>query len=176
MKILSTKFEGLKIIELDPHKDIRGSFARAYCAEEFKAVGINCTFVQDNLSQNYKKNTIRGMHWQQEPYGEDKLIRCISGAVYDVVVDIRENSSTYGQWFGIELSAENQKALFIPQGFAHGYQTLEGDSTVYYKVSESYHPERATGIRYNDEKINIEWKDLDCTPILSEQDAKWELF
>lgn len=174
MKIIETEFEGLKVIELEPHKDERGSFARAYCEEEFKRAGINCVFVQDNISHNHKKNTIRGMHWQADPYGEDKLIRCISGAVYDVVVDMRPDSKTYLKWYGIELTAENQKAFFIPKGFAHGYQTMQENSTVYYKVSQSYHPESAKGILYNDPKIRIEWKQLSCPMILSDQDKKWE--
>ncbi|QHI71955.1 dTDP-4-dehydrorhamnose 3,5-epimerase [Aminipila terrae] len=175
MKILDTLFQGLKVIEMEPHMDNRGSFARAYCEEEFKEAGIDCHFVQDNISYNYKKNTIRGMHWQQEPYGEDKLIRCISGAVYDVVVDMRSGSKTYLKWYGLELTEENQKALFIPKGFAHGYQALEENSTVYYKVSQNYHPESAVGIRHDDRKININWRDLGCEKIMSEQDKKWEL-
>ncbi|MBE6033266.1 MAG: dTDP-4-dehydrorhamnose 3,5-epimerase [Clostridiales bacterium] len=175
MKIINTEFEGLKVIELEPYKDERGSFARAYCTEEFKDAGIYCNFVQDNISHNHKKNTIRGMHWQEEPYGEDKLIRCISGSVYDVVVDMRQNSETYLKWYGIELTEENQKALLVPKGFAHGYQTLADNSTVYYKVSQSYYPESAIGIRYDDKKINIYWKGLETEIIMSEQDKKWEL-
>lgn len=173
MRIIDTPFVGLKIIEAEIHEDQRGGFARAYCIEEFKEVGIDCYFVQDNLSYNIKKNTIRGMHWQSAPYGEEKMIRCLRGAVYDVVVDMRKNQSTYGKWFGVELSANNNQALFIPKGFAHGYQTLEDDTAVYYKVSEFYHPECAMGLRYNDDKINIPWKELEEELIISQQDKSW---
>lgn len=174
MEFAGTPIEGLKIVEPRIHTDDRGSFVRAYCAEEFKQAGISCDFVQDNLSFNHRKNTIRGMHWQKEPFGEDKLVRCIAGAIYDVAVDLRKDSSTYGKWFGIELSAENHQALFIPKGFAHGYQTLEDDTAVYYKVSQAYHPESGAGVPHNDKKLQIKWKELDCECTLSEQDRNWE--
>ena len=176
MRILDTEFEGLKIVELEPHEDKRGGFARAYCEREFQEAGINCKFVQDNLSYNHKKNTLRGMHWQKEPYGDDKLLRCIGGAVYDVVVDIRPQSKTFMKWFGIELTEDNKKALFIPKGFAHGYQTLRDNSTLYYKVSEFYHPEVATGLPFDDAKIGIQWKNIDSEMIISEQDLHWKTF
>lgn len=174
MRILATEFDGLKVIELDLKEDERGAFARVYCEKEMANCDIHCSFVQDNISTNHKKNTIRGMHWQKEPYGEDKLIRCIAGSVYDVVVDVREESPTYLHWFGIELSAKNQRALFLPKGFAHGYQTLEDNSTVYYKVSQFYHPASAKGLRYDDPIIQIAWKHLEEPLIISEQDQKWE--
>jgi len=175
MKVIDTEFEGLKIIELEPHKDERGSFARAYCAKELKEAGINCTFIQDSISHNYKKNTIRGMHWQEEPYGEDKIVRCLTGAIYDVVIDLREKSSTYLKWFGIELTADNEKAIFVPKGFAHGFQTLEPNSTLYYKMSQEYVKKSGKGIRYDDKKIGVKWINMTQEPIVSEQDLQWEL-
>jgi len=175
MKIINTEFEGLKVIELEPHKDERGSFARVYCAKELKEAGINYTFIQDSISHNYKKNTIRGMHWQKEPYGEDKIVRCLTGAIYDVVIDLREKSSTYLKWFGIELTADNEKAIFVPKGFAHGFQTLEPNSTLYYKMSQEYVKKSGKGIRYDDKKIGVKWINMTQEPIVSEQDLQWEL-
>lgn len=175
MEITHTEFEGLKVIGAEVHEDQRGSFIRAYCIEEFKQAGVNCCFVQDSISCNHKKNTIRGMHYQEEPFQEDKIVRCLRGAIYDVVVDMRKNQPTYGKWFGVELSAANNRALFIPKGFAHGYQTLEDDTILYYKMSELYRQECAVGIRYDDEKINIKWKELREPLIISQQDKSWPL-
>lgn len=175
MIILPTNFEGLKIIEMQVNKDDRGNFARAYCKEEFADAGIFYDFVQDNISQNTRKNTIRGMHWQREPYTDAKIVRCITGSILDVVVDIRANSPTYLKWYGINLSEHNGVALFIPKGFAHGFQTLCDNSTVYYKVSDSYCKESGCGLRYDDPKIGIKWERMDCDITISYQDLKWRL-
>lgn len=174
MRFIETPLAGAFIIEPDRKEDDRGYFARAYCIEEFKHAGIEVNFVQDNMSFNHKKNTIRGLHYQKAPYGEDKFARCVNGSVFDVIVDMREDSTTYLKWFGVELSAENGRALFVPGGFAHGYQTLTDHALFYYMVSCTYHPEAAVGIAYNDPKIGVKWKELECEMILSEQDKEWE--
>jgi dTDP-4-dehydrorhamnose 3,5-epimerase len=124
------------------------------------------------VSYNAKRGTLRGLHWQRSPYEEAKLVRCIGGAIWDVVVDIRENSESYRRWFGTELSADNGKALYIPEGFAHGFITLEDETTVMYQISEAYHPDSAAGIRWDDPAIGIEWP---MSPTLvSEKDRRWK--
>lgn len=174
MRFMETEIKDLYIIEAEPYEDARGGFSRTYCEDEFKAVGIECNFVQDSISQNHKKNTLRGMHWQEEPYTEDKLVRCIKGKVFDVAVDMRKDSPTYLKWVGIELSEENQRAFFIPKGFAHGFQTLEDNSTLYYKMSHAYVSGSGRGIKYDDPKVAIKWKKLKEDITISEQDRNWE--
>lgn len=158
MEFLATNIIGLYTIHLQKIKDDRGLFARTYCKNEFKEIGFDKEFVQFNHSFNKLKGTIRGLHFQQMPFAETKLIRCVQGAVYDVAVDLRKNSPTYLQWFAAELSAENMVSVLIPEGFAHGFQTLENDSALIYHHTAFYTPSADAGIRFDDPSINISWK------------------
>jgi dTDP-4-dehydrorhamnose 3,5-epimerase len=157
MIFLETELKGAYIIELELMEDERGFFARSWCKEEFERYGLNSDLVQCNISFNKKKGTLRGMHYQISPHEEAKLVRCIRGAIYDVIIDIRESSETYMQWTGVELTADNRKALYIPEGFAHGFQTIEDNSELFYQMSEFYHPECSRGIRWDDSAFNIKW-------------------
>jgi len=174
MRFLKTDLPGLTVVETEKHSDDRGSFARTFCHDEFAAAGLSPNFVQCNTSYNRKRGTLRGMHYQSEPYGEAKLVRCTAGRIWDVAIDIRPDSQTYLQWFGVELSAESANALFVPKGFAHGFQTLTDDAEVFYQMSEMYHGEASSGVRWNDPTFLIEWPLHD--PILSERDATYPDF
>ena len=153
----STALEGLFIVELTPMIDQRGWFARTFCKNEFEKIGFKKELVQINHSFTTKKGTLRGMHYQLPPHSEAKLIRCIAGAVYDVAIDLRKDSPTFLKWFGVELSAENKKMILIPEGFAHGFQTLSGDSELIYHHSEFYTPDSEGAVRYDDPRVNIQW-------------------
>jgi len=155
--ITETKLKGAYIIEPEPIEDERGFFARTFCEEEFKTHGLNPRIVQCNISFNKKKGTIRGMHYQVAPYEEAKLIRCTRGAIYDVIIDLRPDSTTFKQWIAVELTAENHRMLYVPEGFAHGFQTLEDNTEVFYQMSEFYHSESAKGLRWDDPIFGIEW-------------------
>jgi dTDP-4-dehydrorhamnose 3,5-epimerase len=161
------------IIDISLLKDSRGWFARTYCKNEFKQIGFSKEWLQLNHSFTLQKGTVRGMHYQLFPHQEIKLVRCIAGAVYDVIIDLRKGSSTFLQWFALELSAENKKMLYIPEGFAHGFQTLTDGCELIYHHSEVYTPSAEVGIRYNDPMININWP-LEITEI-SERDANHSL-
>ena len=152
-----TKLKGAFIIEPERQEDERGFFARTFGQEEFKAHGLNPRLVQCNISFNKNKGTLRGMHYQIAPYEEVKLVRCTMGAIYDVIIDLRADSPTYKQWFAVELTAENRRMLYIPEGFAHGFQTLEDNTEVFYQMSEFYNPESSKGIRWDDPAFNIRW-------------------
>jgi len=151
------KLRGAYIIELEPLEDERGIFARSFCQKEFDEHGLNIRIVQCNISYNKKKGTLRGMHFQVAPYKETKLVSCVSGAIYDVIIDLRTDSSSYRQWYAIELTSENRQMIYIPAGLAHGLQTLADNTTVFYQMSEFYHPECAGGVRWNDPAFGIEW-------------------
>ena len=153
----STALEGLFIVELTPMIDERGWFARTFCKNEFEKIGFKKELVQINHSFTTKKGTLRGMHYQLPPHSEAKLIRCIAGAVYDVAIDLRKDSPTFLKWFGVELSAENKKMIFIPEGFAHGFQTLSDDSELIYHHSKFYTPDSEGAVRYDDPRVNIQW-------------------
>ncbi len=157
VKFKETKLKGAYIISLEPLTDERGFFARSFCQEEFEKHGLNLRIVQCDISYNKKKGTLRGMHYQEAPYEEAKLVSCVRGLMYDVIIDLRPNSPTHSQWFAEELSFENNKMIYIPKGFAHGFQTLEDDSVVYYQMSEFYHPECARGVRWDDPAFGIKW-------------------
>lgn len=157
MIFTETHLKGAFVVEIEKHEDVRGFFTRVFCQEEFAEHGLNTAVAQCNISHNIKKGTIRGMHYQSAPYQEAKFIRCIQGSLYDVIVDLRPLSPTYCQWFGVELSAANYKALYVPEDFAHGFQTLEDNTNIMYQVSQFYHPESAQGVRWNDTAFNIEW-------------------
>lgn len=173
MKFKKTKIEGLCIIEPELKIDERGYFARIFCKEEFAKIGIDFNIVQINRSLTKKKGTIRGMHFQKEPKAEDKIVVCVKGAIYDVAVDLRKNSKTFGQWVAEELTEENKKMFLIPKGFAHGFQTLTDNTEILYFMSEFYAPEYASGVRWNDPFFNIKWPIRN--PILSEKDKNWPL-
>jgi dTDP-4-dehydrorhamnose 3,5-epimerase len=169
------KLKGSYIIEPEKNTDERGFFARSWCQKEFQKYGLNCNLVQCNISYNKNKGTLRGMHYQIEPYPEAKLVRCTQGAIYDVIIDLRQNSSTFKQWFGVELTAKNHTMLYIPEGFAHGFQTLEDDTEVFYQMSQFYHPECERGVRFDDPSFGIKWlltEDL----IISEKDQNYPNF
>ncbi len=167
----ATKFPESQVVEPKKLEDNRGFFARIYCQNEFEEHGLPGVFVQMNLSVNPLKGTLRGMHFQVSPHEEDKLVRCTKGALFDVIVDMRPHSSTYRQWFGIELTESNYKMLLFPKGFAHGFITLTDDTEAVYLVSQFYTPGSENGIRYNDPAIGIEWP---VEPVLiSDKDANW---
>lgn len=174
MKFEKLKIEGAYLIELDEFKDERGSFARQFCKKELAKSGIDFDVKQCNISKNYKAGTIRGLHFQKDPYLEVKLVSCFKGACFDVIVDLRKDSATYLQWQGFELSEDNNKMLYIPANCAHGFQTLVDDTVLYYQLGEFFMPEYYDGIRYNDPKIGIEWRKTDNL-IINERDKNYEL-
>jgi dTDP-4-dehydrorhamnose 3,5-epimerase len=145
------------IVQLEPHGDDRGFFARSWCQREFEEHGLDPRLVQCNLSFNRSKGTLRGMHYQQAPFGEAKLVRCVRGALHDVIIDLRPHSLTYKQHFGVELSAENRSALYVPEGFAHGFLTLEDDTEVFYQMSQFYSGAHSRGLRWDDPAFGISW-------------------
>ena len=173
MEFIVTKLKGAYIIDLELKQDHRGFFARTFCAQEFAIHNLKPAVVQCNLAFNYSKGTLRGMHYQVSPATETKLIRCTQGAIYNVIIDLRPESKTYLQYIGVELTAKNRRALYVPEMFAHGYQTLTDDTEVTYQVSEYYTPNRERGLRYDDPLIGIEWP----MPIseISEKDTNWSL-
>lgn len=171
MKIINTHLDGVVIVEPKVYGDHRGWFMETYNESTYAQSGINAKFVQDNQSFSATKGTLRGLHYQLNPKAQTKLIRCTKGAIYDVAVDMRKDSSTFGKWFGIELSAENKKQLLVPKGFAHGFLTLTEDVEVQYKVDQLYAPEYDRGIIWNDPQIGIQWP-LNVQPILSVKDEK----
>jgi len=152
-----TPLQGSYTIDLNPMADERGWFARTYCKNEFSKIGHKGEWVQLNHSFTKQKGSVRGMHYQLPPFSEIKLVRCITGAVYDVIVDLRKDSATFLQWFGVELSAQNKKMIYIPQGFAHGFQTLSNDCELIYHHSAFYTPGAEGGIKYDEPLINIQW-------------------
>ena len=157
MIFTETKLPGAYIVELAPHYDDRGFFSRSWCQREFQEHGLNPNLVQCNISYNPKKGTLRGMHIQLPPFGEAKLVRCTRGSIYDAIIDLRNSSPTYLQWISVELTAENRIALFVPEGFAHGFQTLEDDTEIFYQMSEFYSPGSTAGVRWNDNAFAIQW-------------------
>ena len=169
MIFIETAINGVWEIQPELIQDDRGFFARTFCEEEFRMKGLECHFVQCSISFNTKKGTVRGLHWQSEPFAETKLVRCTKGRMFDVAVDVRAGSTTRNKWLGVELSSENRKMLYIPPGFAHGFQTLEDDTEVSYQISQFYHPESARGIRWDDPTVNILWPIADV--VLSVRDS-----
>jgi len=161
-----TKLKGVYIIDIESKKDERGFFARSFCQKEFSAAGLKLSIKQSSISYNKKRGTLRGLHYQIAPHREAKLVSCIRGAIYDVIVDLRNNSPTYRRWVGVELSEKNHKMLYIPEGFAHGFQTIKDNTIVFYQISEFYHPESARGLRWDDPVLAIKWpvKNLTISP------------
>ena len=169
-----TKLQGAFLIDVEKLVDERGFFARSFCHEEFRTHGLNPRLVQCSLSFNRRRGTLRGMHYQSAPYGEDKLVRCTRGAMYDVIVDLRRDSVTFKQWLAVELAADTCRMLYIPQGVAHGFQTLQDDTEAFYQMSEFYHVECAKGFRWDDPTFGIEWPLP--KPILSMNDRAFPNF
>jgi dTDP-4-dehydrorhamnose 3,5-epimerase len=157
MIFTKTPLENAYLIDINKIEDERGFFARYYCSSEFEEYGLSTNWVQVNNSLSKEVGTLRGLHFQNFPYQEDKLIRCVKGAIWDVIVDIRKESSTFGSWFGAELNSDNRTMMYVPKGFAHGFITLLPESEVIYLVSEPYKPEADNGIIWNDSTINITW-------------------
>lgn len=163
-----TELKGAFIIEVKKLEDERGFFGRSFCMKEFEEHGLNPAVVQANVSYNKKKATLRGMHYQVSPYEETKLVRCVRGAIYDVIIDLRKDSETYRKWIGVELTEGSYRMLFVPEGFAHGFITLKDETEVIYQVSQFYTPGSEKGLRWNDPAFQIEWP---LTPeIISEKD------
>jgi dTDP-4-dehydrorhamnose 3,5-epimerase len=166
---------GAFVIEIEPREDERGFFARTFCSQEFAAHGLETRISQCSISSNARRGTLRGMHWQADPNGEEKLVRCTRGALYDVIVDLRRDSPARGRWAALELSQDNHRMLYIPKGFAHGFQTLEDNTEVFYQISVAYQPDAARGIRWDDPTIAIDWPDV-SERIISERDRNLPLF
>jgi dTDP-4-dehydrorhamnose 3,5-epimerase len=173
MKFTETKLKGAFIIDLEPRSDERGFFSRSFCQKEFEAHGLKTTIAQANISFNYRKGTVRGLHFQFPPAAETKFVRCSRGAIVDVIVDLRPESPTYLQHVAVELTADNRRGLFVPERFAHGYQVLDDNTETTYQVGEFYTPSAESGLRYSDPRLGIEWP-LPVTD-MSEKDAKWPL-
>jgi dTDP-4-dehydrorhamnose 3,5-epimerase len=171
MRIVPASPAGLFVIEAEKREDERGCFARTFCAQEFAAAGLPVSYPQCNVSFNARRGTLRGMHYQADPYPEPKLVRCTRGSAFDVAIDLRAGSATRGRWFGVVLSADTATALFIPAGFAHGFQTLEDRTEIFYQMGESYVPGLARGVRWNDPAFGVDWPIAD--PILSSRDMSW---
>src|SRR3989338_11461285 len=171
MNFKETKIKGLYIITPELKKDVRGTFFRTFCQKELADHGLKFNIVQINYSLTRQKETIRGLHYQKKPFEEDKIVLCLKGAIYDVVVDIRQESASYGLWESANLNAENKKMLYIPKGMAHGFQALTNNCEVLYLMSEFYHSDYATGIRFDDPLLKINWPLRN--QVLSEKDRKW---
>jgi dTDP-4-dehydrorhamnose 3,5-epimerase len=173
MRFISTPLAGAFVIEIEPAADERGFFARSFCRREMEAHGLDPEIVQCNISHNLKRGTLRGLHYQAAPRQEAKVVSCIQGEIVDVIVDLRDASSTRGRWFSVSLSASQHNHLYVPKGFAHGFQTVTDGATVFYQMSEFYAPDAARGIRWDDPGLAIEWPLPD--PILSARDRGFPL-
>jgi dTDP-4-dehydrorhamnose 3,5-epimerase len=174
MKFTESGLLGAVIVEIEPFRDHRGFFARTWCQREFEKHGLDTAMAQANTSFNDRKGTLRGMHYQVEPHGETKLVRCTKGAIYDVIIDLRPDSPTYKKWIGVELTEDNFRMLFVPKMFAHGFQTLVDKTVVTYQVGQFYTPGAERGLRYNDTAFQINWP-LDVS-VISEKDQNWPDF
>jgi dTDP-4-dehydrorhamnose 3,5-epimerase len=167
-----TNIEGAMLLRPQPVVDDRGVFARLWCREALAARGLAADFVQCNRARSTRRGTLRGLHYQESPFAEAKLVRCVRGAIYDVIVDVRDDSPTYRRWLGIELSADDGRMLYVPPGCAHGYQALEDDTDVEYPVTAPYHPEAERGIRWNDPLFGIAWP-ITSGVTMSTKDQEW---
>jgi dTDP-4-dehydrorhamnose 3,5-epimerase len=174
MRIVPLSLAGAYVVEVDPSHDERGFFARTFCAEEFARRGLASTFVQAGVAFNRSRATLRGMHFQLSPHAEVKLVRCIAGSVFDVIIDLRPDSPTHREWLSIELSAENRRTLYVPEGFAHGYITLTDGAELQYQMSVPHHAPSARGVRWNDDAFGIAWP-LDPV-VISPRDAAYPDF
>ncbi len=166
-----TDLAGAFVIEPERVEDKRGFFARSFCEREFRAHGLTDTFVQCSISFNRRRGTLRGMHFQSAPHEESRVVRCTVGAIHDVIIDLRPSSPTFKRWFSIDLTAKNRLMLFVPTGFAHGFQTLEDNTEILYQISEFYHPECARGIRWDDPAFSIQWPSV-AERVMSQRDQR----
>jgi len=176
MRFVETALPGVWVVELDLIADERGWFARTFDVAEFEAHGLEAAVVQCNASFNALRDTLRGLHYQAEPYGESKLLRCVRGAVFDVAVDVRPDSPSFCRWHGVELSADNHRLFFLPRGVAHGFQTLTEDSELIYQMGHEYVPDAARGIRWNDPAFAIVWPEPEGERTISERDLAFPSF
>jgi dTDP-4-dehydrorhamnose 3,5-epimerase len=174
MKFIQTSIAGAWLVTLEPRGDDRGSFARSFCTAEFAAHGLETSYIQQNVSRSAKKGTLRGMHFQSAPYGEDKLIRCLRGAIVDIIIDLRPDSPTFRKWEAFELNDENKRQLLVPKGFGHGFQTVSDHVEVTYLVTAKYTPSAESGVRWNDPAFGIKWP-LEPTD-MSDKDRNWPDF
>ena len=174
MRFFETKLNGAYIIELEKLEDDRGFFARTWDKKEFDEKGLNSDLVQMSFSYSKQKGTLRGMHFQVNPFEEIKIVRCLRGRIFDVIIDLREESETYKEWINVELDDDERKMIYIPEGFAHGFQTLEDNTEVFYQMSNWFSSEHAKGIKWNDEEFNIKWPIQNA--IISEKDKMYEEF
>ena len=157
MIFTKSKLSGAYLIDIEKLEDERGFFARSWDSKKFDEIGLNPNLAQCNISFNIQKGTVRGMHFQKSPHEEDKIVRCTKGKIFDVIIDLRKNSSTFTKWEGFELSEDNHKMLYIPKGFAHGFQTMEDNSEIFYQMSEFFMPEYSSGIKWNDPAFEVAW-------------------
>lgn len=172
MLFTETRLKGAHLIQLEPLEDDRGFFSRTFCREEFERHGLNPCVAQCSLSYNYRKGTLRGLHYQVAPRQEAKLVRCTAGSIFDVIVDLRPASLTYCQWFGVELGSQQRRVMvYVPEGFAHGFQTLEDDTEILYQISELYSPDDARGVRWDDPAFAIQWPEE--PRVMSERDKSF---
>jgi dTDP-4-dehydrorhamnose 3,5-epimerase len=172
MIFVESKLKGAYLIKLDRTEDERGYFVRDFCKKEFEDFGLEHEIVQCNISYNAKRGTLRGMHFQSEPFEECKIVSCIKGSFFDVIIDLRETSKTYLKWEGFLLTEEGHEILYIPKGFAHGFQTLEDNTKVYYRMTQRYCSDYASGVRWDDEVFNIKWPPCNDR-IISIRDRGW---
>jgi len=168
VKFISTEIAGVWLIVPEPIEDERGSFARLYCRREFESHGLNAELAQCSASFNKRKGTLRGLHYQADPYGEDKIVRCTRGVIFDVIADLRPDSRTFCHWRGFELTADNPTMVYIPRGVAHGFLTMADNTEIFYQMSEFHHPEASRGVRWDDPTLNIRW--VDKPAVISDQD------
>jgi len=174
MFFMQSSLEGAYLITLEPAVDDRGSFTRTFCRAEFNKAGLVTNYVQHSISENRLKGTLRGMHYQLEPAAETKVIQCLRGSVYDVIVDLRPHSKTYCIWESFNLTADNPQLLYVPEGFAHGFLTLADKTALYYMISADYSPDLARGVRFDDPAFKIEWPEIEM--IIAEKDRQWPDF
>jgi dTDP-4-dehydrorhamnose 3,5-epimerase len=172
MKFLATGIEGAHLIELEPHADERGFFARSWSRQEFQSRGLNADLSECSVSFNRLRGTLRGMHYQIAPHEEAKVVMCMRGLIYDVIVDLRKSSASHLKWFATELSLDKGRLLYVPEGVAHGFLTLDNDSYVQYQIGASYAPEAARGVRWNDPLLNLQWPEPPT--VISERDRGFE--
>jgi len=166
MQFTETRLSGAVVVEPRRFEDERGHFFTSFCVREFEAHGIRLTVIQSNVAMNRRRGTLRGMHYQDPPFAQAKLVQCLAGAIYDVIIDLRRGSPTFRNWVSVELTPANGKLLYVPEGFAHGYQTLEDNTQVTYHVNSLYAPELARGVRWNDPAFGIEWPPVEKQTII----------
>lgn len=175
MKFSATALPGAFVVDIEPIEDERGFFARTVCAEQFERHGLNARFVQQSVSYNRRAGTLRGLHFQMAPHEEEKLVRVTRGAAFDVLADLRRDSPTFGRWFGVELSADNHRQLYIPRGIAHGFQTLLPDTEIFYEMATPFHADASRGLRWDDPDLDIAWP-VCADRVISERDNALPFF